>query len=53
MQSWLDDHEAFAEAKNAAGGDEKAWQNLLEANPWVLGIGLGDRALHQLGRGKT
>lgn len=43
MQSWLDDHEAFAEAKNVAGGAEKAWQNLLEANPWVLGVGLGGR----------
>lgn len=52
MQSWLDDHEAFAEAKNAAGGAEKAWQNLLEANPWVLGVGLGSRLYTTWDEGK-
>ena len=52
MQSWLDDHEAFAEAKNAAGGAEKAWQNLLEANPWVLGVGLGGRLYTTWDEGK-
>lgn len=52
MQSWLDDHEAFAEAKNAAGGAEKAWQNILEANPWVLGVGLGGRLYTTWDEGK-
>lgn len=41
MRLWLDDDDAFAEARAAAGGPEKAWQKLLEENPWVLGIGLG------------
>jgi len=41
MRAWLNDDDAFAEANLAAGGPEKAWQRLLEANPWVLGIGLG------------
>lgn len=41
MRRWLEDDNAFAEANAAAGGPEKAWQKLLEANPWVLGIGLG------------
>ena len=52
MQSWLDDHEAFAEAKNAAGGAEKAWQNLLEANPWALGVVLGGRLYTTWDEGK-
>lgn len=41
MRSWLEDDDAFAQASAAAGGPERAWQRLLEANPWVLGIGLG------------
>lgn len=41
MRQWLDDETAFGSAKAEAGGPEKAWQRLLEANPWVLGIGLG------------
>lgn len=41
MRAWLDDDDAFAEASTEAGGPEKAWQRLLEANPWVLGIALG------------
>lgn len=52
MQSWLDDDEAFAEAKDEAGGAEKAWQNLLEANPWVLGVGLGGRLYTTWNEGK-
>lgn len=52
MQSWLDDDEAFAEAKDEAGGAEKAWQNLLEANPWVLGVGLGGRLYTTWDEGK-
>ena len=45
MRRWLDDHGAFEHASRAAGGPEKAWQKLLEANPWVLGIGLGGQLL--------
>ncbi len=41
MRLWLEDEDAFATAKAVSGGPEKAWQKLLEANPWVLGIGLG------------
>jgi hypothetical protein len=37
MRQWLDNDDAFAEANAAAGGPERAWQQLLEANPWVLG----------------
>lgn len=43
MQRWLDDPDAFAEVADQKGGPEKAWQGLLEDNPWVLGIGLGGR----------
>lgn len=52
MQSWLDDDEAFAEAKAAAGGPERAWQRLLEENPWVLGVGLGGRLYTTWDEGK-
>jgi AcrR family transcriptional regulator len=45
MRQWFEDDDAFAEANAAAGGPEKAWQQLLEANPWVLGIGLGGQLL--------
>ncbi|CAB0519340.1 hypothetical protein FRC0337_01614 [Corynebacterium diphtheriae] len=41
MHSWLEDESVFSTAADRAGGKEKAWQRLLEANPWVLGIGLG------------
>lgn len=52
MQSWLEDDETFAEAKNAAGGVEKAWQNILEADPWGLGVGLGGRLYTTWDEGK-
>jgi AcrR family transcriptional regulator len=45
MRTWLEDEEAFAEASVAAGGPERAWQQLLEANPWVLGVGLAGQLL--------
>lgn len=45
MRTWLEDDVAFDVAKNLAGGPERAWQRLLEANPWVLGIGLGGQLL--------
>jgi hypothetical protein len=52
MRRWLDDADAFAEANAAAGGPERAWQKLLEANPWVLGIGLGGQLLTSWEEGK-
>jgi len=45
MRAWLEDDTVFDAAKEEAGGPEKAWQRLLEANPWVLGIGLGGQLL--------
>lgn len=41
MQRWLNDDAEFDIAKQAAGGPERAWQGLLEENPWILGISLG------------
>jgi hypothetical protein len=45
MRTWLDDQEAFDVAAAEAGGPEKAWQRLLEDNPWVLGVGLSGQLL--------
>lgn len=45
MRQWLDDDEVFDAASVAAGGPERAWQKLLEENPWVLGIGLAGQLL--------
>lgn len=45
MRSWLDDDAAFDAESKDAGGPERAWQRLLEANPWVLGVGLGGQLL--------
>lgn len=45
MRSWLNNDAAFDKAKDEARGPEKAWQRLLEANPWVLGVGLGGQLL--------
>ncbi len=52
MRRWLEDDEAFAEANAAAGGPEKVWQQLLEANPWVLGISLGGQLFTSWEEGK-
>lgn len=45
MRTWLTDSDAFDEESDDAGGPERAWQRLLEANPWVLGVGLGGQLL--------
>lgn len=45
MRLWLEDEHAFDEASKEAGGPEKAWQRLLEQNPWVLGVGLAGQLL--------
>ncbi|UIJ35319.1 Shedu immune nuclease family protein [Allobranchiibius sp. GilTou73] len=45
MRLWLEDEAAFNAARDEAGGPEKAWQQLLEANPWVLGVGLSGQLL--------
>lgn len=52
MREWLEDGDAFARANAEAGGPERAWQALLEANPWVLGIGLGVQLLTSWNEGK-
>lgn len=52
MRLWLEDNDAFADANSAARGPERAWQQLLEANPWVLGIGLGGQLLTSWEEGK-
>lgn len=45
MRKWLDDVEAFDAAAAEASGPERAWQILLEDNPWILGVGLGGQLL--------
>jgi Domain of unknown function (DUF4263) len=37
--------EAFFDAERASGGKEAVWQRLLEANPWILGVGLTGQLL--------
>jgi len=43
MRTWLSDDAAFDAAKAQAGGPEAAWQQLLERNPWILGVSLGNQ----------
>lgn len=45
MRRWLEDPAAFDVAKESAGGPERAWQRLLEENPWILGVGLSGQLL--------
>jgi hypothetical protein len=45
FRTWLEDDSAFEAASEEAGGPERAWQQLFEANPWILGIGLGGQLL--------
>jgi len=52
MRTWLEDQDAFDDEKALAGGPERAWQRLLEANPWILGIGLGGQLLTSWNEGK-
>lgn len=52
MRTWLEDDAEFDEEKDLAGGPERAWQRLLEANPWVLGIGLDGQLLTSWDRDK-
>ena len=37
MRNWLENDIDFERAADEAGGPEKAWQKLLEDNPWILG----------------
>lgn len=53
MRRWLGNDDAFDAASDEAGGPEKAWQQLLEANPWVLGIGLSGQLLTSWGADKV
>lgn len=52
MRTWLNDDAAFDAESKDAGGPERAWQRLLEANPWVLGVGLGGQLLTSWDREK-
>ncbi len=52
MRAWMNDDDSFAVASTEAGGPEKAWQKLLEANPWVLGIALGGQLFTSWEEGK-
>ena len=52
MRIWLENDAVFDSESTAAGGPERAWQRLLEANPWVLGIGLGGQLLTSWDRNK-
>lgn len=52
MRAWLEDDATFDAEKELSGGPERAWQRLLEANPWVLGIGLGGQLLTSWDRDK-
>jgi Shedu protein SduA, C-terminal len=45
FRSWLEDEDLFDTVSAEAGGPERAWQKLFEANPWILGIGLGGQLL--------
>lgn len=45
LRRWLEDEEEFLHEKKSAGGSERVWQNVLEENPWILGIGLGGQLL--------
>lgn len=45
MRRWLDEPAEFAIASAESGGPERAWQRLLEENPWVLGVGLSGQLL--------
>ena len=43
MQRWLGELNATTGEGAQARNIEKAWQELLEDNPWVLGLGIGGR----------
>lgn len=45
MRTWLKDDAAFDAEKDRVGGPERAWQKLLEENPWILGIGLSGQLM--------
>jgi hypothetical protein len=45
FREWLEDEAAFEAASSVAGGPERAWQELFEENPWILGLGLGGQLL--------
>lgn len=41
----LSDDEAFDRESRRVGGDERVWQQFLEANPWILGVTLAGQFL--------
>lgn len=48
----LDDDDYFDSEKAQAGGKEKAWQRLFEANPWILGGSLAGQFLTSWSKAK-
>lgn len=45
MRTWLANDAEFDRVARQQGGPERSWQNLLEENPWVLGVGLASQLL--------
>ncbi|RKS80653.1 uncharacterized protein DUF4263 [Motilibacter peucedani] len=45
FRNLLHDDDYFDLAATSAGGPEKVWQQFLERNPWVLGLGLSGQLL--------
>lgn len=52
MRRWLADPQEFALASAQYRGPERAWQHLLEQNPWILGVGLSGQLLTSWGYDK-
>jgi hypothetical protein len=48
----LQDPDFFSDAVEALGAKEAVWQNLLEENPWILGISLAGQLLTSWNEGK-
>jgi hypothetical protein len=47
----MDEDDRFDDEAERLGGPEKVWQDFLERNPWVLGIGLAGQLLTSWAKG--